>query len=176
MSEQPKSKFELTVELIKATAWPGLTMIILITFWGPLRQTAEQFPYLVRRSDTITIAGLSLEVSRELRRQASPEVEEVITELSKEGIKRVLRLSGGSYWDKGSETHGRADYTELIHLKLVEEIAVDELERQNQEEGKNFGFGVRPTELGRQTQSFLQSVVAEFVQELDLSHPSSSDE
>jgi hypothetical protein len=169
MADAPKSTFELIVELIRALAWPILAVLVLISFWRPLHDTAVQIPDIVGRSDTITIAGLSLKVGRALRRQASPEVQEVLARLSPEGLKRVLGLSSSIWWDQGQEPMGQADVAELLRLGLVEEVSSAELQERNREDEKNFGYGVEITELGEQTQSFLQSVVAEFVQEVSRS-------
>jgi hypothetical protein len=164
--ETPKGRFELLVELVKATAWPMFAAAVLIIFWGPLHETAKEIPTLVGRSDTVTIAGLSLKVSHGLHQKASPEVQKAVGELSREGIERVLSLSSSSWWDKGSEVSGRSDYAELLRLGLVEEVSSSEVEVQNKRDKRDFGYAVRITELGKKVQSFLRSVVAEFVQEL----------
>ena len=78
----------------------------------------------------------------------------------------MLALSSGVYWEKGQEGAGHLDYDELIRLKLVEPVTADELAVKNASEGRKYGFAVRPTELGRQAQEFLKSVVAAFVQTL----------
>lgn len=157
-----KSRFEMLVELVKATAWPVVALIVLTSFWSPLQRTAEQIPVLVNRSDSITIAGLSLKVSRDLRTKASPEVEKVVARLSRTGIEQVLSLSEKTTWKPDSVEHARGYTKELRDLGLVVELQPKELAEVGA------GYGMRPTELGRQTQVFLRSVVAEFVQELTL--------
>jgi hypothetical protein len=169
--ETPKSRLELLVELVKATAWPLFAAAVLIIFWGPLHETAKVIPALVGRSDTLTIAGLSLKVSHGLRQKASPEVQKAIGELSREGIERALSLSSSSWWDKGSEVSGRSDYADLLRLGLVEEVPASEVEAQNKRDQRNFGYAVRITELGKRVQSFLRSLVAELVQELPKEAP-----
>ena len=119
MAEAPKSRFELFVELVKATAWPILVAVVLVAFWSPLRETARQIPELLGRSDTVTIAGLSLKLSRGLRYQTSPEVKKVLAELSQEAIERLLAMASRSWWDVGSESHGRSENAELLRLGLV---------------------------------------------------------
>ena len=167
MAEHPKSRFELGVELVKAIAWPILAAILLISFWTPLQETASQIPIIVGRSDTITIAGLSLKIGPGLRQKASPDVQKALAQLSQEGVEKILALSvGGSYWDKGQEANGRADNGELVRLGLAEELPSDQLEKMNAAEHRNYGYAIHITALGHQTQAFLRSVVAEFVQEL----------
>jgi hypothetical protein len=166
MAKAPKTKFELFVELVQAMAWPLSATIVVFSFWTPLQDAARQIPSIVGRSDTITIAGLSLKVGQGLRQKASDAVKRVLDKLSPEGVKKILSMSQGSYWDKGNEYDGRNENSELVKLGLVDEVPANELDQKNGLEHKNFGYGIRPTQLGRETQSFLQSVVSEFVQQL----------
>jgi hypothetical protein len=110
--------------------------------------------------------GLSLKVGQGLRQKASDAVKRVLDKLSPEGVKKILSMSQGSYWAKGNEYDGRNENSELVKLGLVDEVPANELDQKNGLEHKNFGYGIRPTQLGRETQSFLQSVVSEFVQQL----------
>lgn len=166
MIQPVKSRFELSVELARATAWPILALIVLLAFWTPLHDTARQVPELLGRSDTITIAGLSLELSRELRYKASPDVKEALGKLSQEAIKRLLNMGDSSWWNVGDESHGRFENGELLSLGLVEELDAADMRRQHEADQRKFGYGVAMTTLGRRTKSFLHSVVAEFVHEL----------
>jgi hypothetical protein len=166
ITQAPKGRFELFVELIKAASWPVIALLLLFSFWGPIHDAANLIPSIMMRSDTITIAGLSLKVSPELRERASPEVQKVLTQLSPQGLDRILQMSESSFWDIGSETNGRNENQNLLQLGLVEEIPSAELEAHNHRENRNFGFGVRITSLGRQTQIFLRSVLSRFVNEV----------
>lgn len=169
---QPKSRFELVVELIKALAWPLIALILLIAFWTPLRQTTDLIPSIIGRSDTITIAGLSLKVGQGLKAKATPEVQKVLAKLSRSGVERVLRMSDSSYWTRGSGlSSDKNQGAELVKLGLETEVPQSELDALNLKQQTNYGFGLRITDLGRETQAFLQSVVAEFVQELGRQAP-----
>lgn len=167
MAESPKkTNFELSVELTKALAWPLLAVVVLASFWSPLQRTADLVPALVGRSDTITIAGLSLKISQNLHSQASPEVREVLAHLSKAGVERILEMGESSYWNKDTGSRGRELNAELIKLGLEVELPQTELDTRNQREGRDYGYAVRRSALGEQTQAFLRSIVAEFVQQL----------
>jgi hypothetical protein len=163
---EKKSTLELVVEVIKALAWPLFATVFLVSFWTPLHDTATLIPSIVSRSDTITIAGLSLKVGKALNKKATPEVELALSRLSKEGVKRLLEMSASSWWDKGSEANGQAENSELVKLGLAMEVSADELATRNTTDHKNFGYAVRITDLGRKTQDFLRAVIAEFVDEL----------
>lgn len=167
MAESPKkTNFELNVELTKALAWPLLAGIVLASFWSPLQRTADLVPALVGRSDTITIAGLSLKIGQNLHSQASPEVRAILAHLSKAGVERVLEMGASSYWNKDAVSRGQEVNAELIKLGLVVEIPQTELDARNLREGRDYGYAVKRSALGEQTQAFLRSIVAEFVQEL----------
>ena len=162
-----KSKLELTVDLMKALAWPVFGFFVLVSFWTPLQKTAALLPSLVERSDTISIAGLSLKIGSALKNQATPEVERVLAKLTVAGIEKTLALGGSSWWGKESVDTAKRDYAELVALGLVEEVAQAELDARNKNYLGSLGYGIKRTDLGEKTQVFLRSVVAQFVQELN---------
>ncbi len=161
-----KSKFEITVDLIKALVWPVISLFILIIFWQPLRLVANQLPSIVSRSETITISGLSLKIrNNDIVQKPSDSVKTVVAALSADGVKTMLNNSSGVYWNVGDEAFGRKQYEELIKLGLYREVPRTELE-EKKEQNKNYGFGAEVTPLGIETNKFLTQVVAGFVQEL----------
>lgn len=168
MSDAPKSKFELIVELVRALAWPLFATIALIVFLGPLRLTARQIPDLVGRSETITVAGLSIEVQRGVSQQASDEVKQAVADLSPDSISLLLNMQGASYFASGYGALGRQQYAELIDLGLVVPLPTEELPHPISESGevRKYDFGIDITPLGEDAQSFLLSLISEFVQEL----------
>jgi hypothetical protein len=171
-----KSTLELVVELIKALAWPLLAAVFLVSFWTPLHDTATLIPSIVNRSDTITIAGLSLKVGKALNQKATPDIELALGELSKDGVKRLLEMSDSSWWDKGNEAIAQTENAELVKLGLATEATADELATINARDHKNYGYGVRITDLGRRTQEFLRAVIAEFIKELPRTADESSEQ
>lgn len=161
-----KSKTEISIELIRALAWPTIVVILLISFWAPLQKTAKLLPILIDRSDTITIAGLTIKVKESLRKQASPEVEIVLSKLDRVGIEQVLEMGESTWWDIDDSEYGRSKTVELISLGLLEEVSDGEIKENNLRRGNSHGYAVKQTALGLETQEFLQAVVTEFVQEL----------
>lgn len=145
------------------------TGLLLVVFWTPLHQFAGLIPSIIGRSDAITIAGLSLKVSQGLKAKASPDAEKVLSNLTILAIEPVLQMGGmgeSIFFDQNYTAYGQEQFAELLKLGLVTEIPPSEIEHINIRDGSKYGYGVKRTELGRQTQAFLQSVVAEFVQEL----------
>src|SRR6266550_448005 len=168
--EATKSRFELFVELVKAIAWPLLAAVVLVSFWHPLREAANQFPSIVSRSDTITILGLSLKIGPQLRQKAPREVQEALAALSADGIKTLIGMGRG----RGNDIHissvvtsGRGPYAELIKLKLAEEVPG--LARADPTSDPTYAtYVLQITPLGVQTNDFLLSLIAEFIDELKL--------
>jgi hypothetical protein len=168
--EATKSRFELFVELVKAIAWPLLAAVVLVSFWHPLREAANQLPSIVSRSDTITILGLSLKIGPQLRQKAPREVQEALAALSADGIKTLIGMGKG----RGNDIHissvvtsGRAPYAELIKLKLAEEVPGHA--RADPTSDPTYAtYVLQITPLGVQTNDFLLSLIAEFIDELKL--------
>ncbi len=155
---------ELSVEMVKAVAWPLLVLILVLCFWTSLQSAAELLPNLLSRSETITIAGLSLKISKGLSRQPSEDVKQVLSKLSAEGVRRLLNSSGASSWDVGNRGDGVAENAEIVKLGLAEEVAPEDL--QDERGRRRYSYGVRLTPLGKETQGFLFALIAEFTQEL----------
>ena len=108
--ESPKTRYELTVELIKALAWPLFAFFVLFSFWKPLHLAMNQLPEIVNRSNTITIAGLTIKIDRSLQLQnqePSANVKKALSELTPEGIQTLMGLSGTATWLPQSADDGR---------------------------------------------------------------------
>lgn len=160
----PKSRFEIAVELVKALAWPVVVLIVLIAFWSSLHSIADSLPNIISRSETITIAGLSIKVSKGLSKQPSEQVKQAISKLSSEGFRRLLNSGGASFWDRPDVAIGKSDNAELLRLGLMEEVPSAEL--QDRANKRSYGYGVRLTPLGKETQNFLIEFVSSVTQEL----------
>ncbi len=61
MPESSKSRFEILVELIKATVWPMSFFVVLIAFWGPLRDMAKELPAAVNRLTGVRAGPVELQ-------------------------------------------------------------------------------------------------------------------
>jgi hypothetical protein len=175
MSNNPsKSRFELIVELIKAVAWPLFAIVLLISFWRPLRSAVTQLPNIISRSETLSIAGLYLKVRRSLARQPSEEVKQALSKLSPDDLKRLQNFTS-TWCEEQYASSCRADYAALVSLGLIEEVPESELKTQKDRSGTPYGFGVRITPKGKETQTLLNTLVSEFVQELERSGEETSE-
>jgi hypothetical protein len=163
-SNTTKTRFELAVELVKAIVWPVIALVILFSFWHPFQLAMEQLPDVVSHSDTITIAGLTLKIDRSLQLQGlepSAEVRQVLSVLTPDGIRTLLAMGEGKYYP--SSPTGTTENDELLRLGLFEEIPPEELSLG----GHNYEYGVRPTQLGQDTQNYLLALISEFALQLD---------
>ena len=158
-------RFAQSIELVKAIAWPLFGIIVLTSFWNPLYSTIQQLPNIVSRSENITIAGLTLKVGKGLRQQASTEVKQVLSDLSPESIRNLLTSGESTYWDVEYEISARTKSNELLKFGLLEEIPKAEL--NDRKDSTKYGYGVRLTPLGKETQAFLFNLISEFAQELE---------
>jgi hypothetical protein len=147
-------------ELAKALAWPLLALVLLMGLWSPLRESAKEIPTLLRRSEGLTIAGVSLRVREDLSRRASLEVRTVVARLSPESLQYLLSSNGnGMFLIGGGTSQLPRELGELAGLGLIEELPAEELPPQ-----ADSGFQMTP--LGEEATSFLLVVVSEFVEQL----------
>lgn len=160
----PKTKFEIAVDLIKALLWPLIVIVLLIIFLGPLRSVADQLPNLVKNSETITISGLSIKIRKnDLVKNPSDSVKAVLSKLTPEEIERILNNSSSIFWDKGDEKWGVSEYSNMIKQGLFVEIPKTELPIKP---GREYGYGIKPTNFGIETRKFLVQLIAGFISEL----------
>lgn len=161
-------KSNFTVDILKVVAWPFITLVFLISFWSPLRNTANKIPDIIENANVIKIGELSLEVSRRLGRKASEEVLDIIAKLSEDDIKIVLELS--SSLTSPSEKSFQ-EYENIIKLGLAKSMSTEELAKINSENeinktgSPNQKKGIIRTSLGAETKDYLQSIVTEFIRE-----------
>lgn len=119
-------------------------------------------PHIIERSDTITIANLSIKVSHKLGQDLSPAVQSSLKRLSPKGIERLLLLpedNRTAFFSKKSDAEEVAT-PELINLGLVTVGPI------SSDLSNTSGFSFDMTETGVQTRRFLWSVITEFIEGL----------
>src|SRR6267378_4283552 len=89
---KPRYKSDLILEYIKVLAWPGMTLLIFVIFWGPLHQVAKMAPSLLDRSESIKIGSLSLVIGKDLAKELAipDDVRQVLRSLSPDEIDDLL--------------------------------------------------------------------------------------
>src|SRR5579862_8766251 len=70
--------FATMIEYIKALAWPTVALVFLLSFWTPLHQIMGVLPRLLQQSESISVSGVSLKVSKNIADQVSSEDKEVL--------------------------------------------------------------------------------------------------
>jgi|GEM_PF-4565712 len=148
-----KSKFELSVELVKALIWPAIVSALLISFWKPLHETANLLPTIVNRSDTITIAGLSLKVGHEIQREVPAEVRSALKQLPASDISKLLVFHGSGGFSE--ESYLDYHYGDLVRIGLVS--------KSFHEEYDSLKWEAKLSPLGIETKRFLASLLAEIM-------------
>jgi hypothetical protein len=158
----------MVVELVKVLAWPVFAICVFLSLWSPLRRTADMIPSIIGSSEAITIAGLSLKVGHSLRSKATPEVMAVLSEISTSGLKRIMEMEASQYqyWNQNDAEDARNLYRELIKLGLVREVPESSLAELKKSNGKTVVYALELTQLGEETQKFLESIVRDFAQDL----------
>jgi len=151
-----KSSFELSVDLTKSLIWPLFAFVLLVSFWAPINNILKKIPSIIDRSESITIAGLSLKIEQGLNVRPTDTVKKVLSKISADGVKKLMNKKNSSYYD--SKVWPKRENEELFRLKLIEEIPKKEL---NQHE-----FGIRSTLLGKECQKFLDVIMVGIVKQL----------
>jgi hypothetical protein len=94
-AESGKSRYEITVMLVRAIAWPVLVLFLLFLYRAPIGAIVTQLPALIASSSTISVAGVSVQVDRRLRSQASADALTSLSNLSAEGVRTFMDLGRG---------------------------------------------------------------------------------
>lgn len=164
MPENQKTKFELFVELIKVLAWPTFAFFILFSFWGSFRSVARLLPEVLGRSQSITIAGMSLEIGSDIGREAPDGVSEILSDLPPSDIRILMNFRGPTFWDYAG---GYRQHETLMQAGLLEAISQDELNQRIERTGNNTSGGIRLTPLGQSAQDYLMAIVSSFVDQIE---------
>lgn len=120
-----KSSYEVTVMLVTALAWPAIVVLLLFIFRAPIQAVVAQLPSLMASSNTISVAGVSVQVDRKLRSQASAEALASMAALTGEGVRTLMRLEHKTpIYTAQDVRDGRIvqEYGELIRAHLAEVI------------------------------------------------------
>ena len=149
MPTETKGKYELCVELVKATAWPILAVIFLVCFRTELHSILGQ-------TESISIGQLSIKIGKRIK--PSDEVKKALSALSSEGVHSLLDLSGNKTFANLNELIA---IKELLTLKLITTKA--EVHATDQTKTNSV---IELTPLGNKTRDFLREIVNELAQEI----------
>ncbi|MEZ4553976.1 MAG: hypothetical protein R3B59_08715 [Dehalococcoidia bacterium] len=151
-------------DLVRASVWPAIVLIMLAVFWGPAHSAMDQLPEVLGRTKTVTIAGLTLEIDSRLEAlgvEPSAETEAALAALTSTDVARLMSFSSALSGTRRSHDPAemiRPLYVGLIDAGLVKELSPAELD--------DFSYGVSLTVQGREAVTFLNGVVGAFVAEL----------
>lgn len=135
MESSNKSRFENINDLLKASLWPLIVIIVLITYHSDISD-------MFKNSSKVSLGSFTMEMQREAKNKGSEELSQIISELSVPGIKRLLSMgTSGSFGivgvSRAYEGHSEgytlspdvSSWKELIKAGLVSEtnLKIDEL-------------------------------------------------
>lgn len=175
-----KSRLELATELVKALVWPAFALVILLSFWTPLRESVRELPKLMRDAESVSIYSFSIKVKENLRWQATPEVGKVLTtpevetvlaRLSPDGIQKLLNFRFVSCWESGRDN---IDQVKEINKELLQHGLLTEVSNMRlcaATEGARYDYALGPSDLGLATQQFIFAFVAQSARELTRTPP-----
>jgi hypothetical protein len=154
-----KTRFENINDLVKILIWPLFAVLLLVCFWKPLFSLINKLPEIIDRSQTVTIAGLAIELNQNMR-QPSEEVKIVLSEISPEGVKMLTEFKGTMCWWGEISSDNYQVYEELIRLGLFAETSSIDLKG-------NCSIETKITNLGLNTKDYLFELLSEFVGKLN---------
>ena len=117
-SEKPQEHW---IKGLSSVLWPVFAFVVLIAFWSPLHTIATRLPDVIDKSQTISIAGLKLELDSTFRfRKPSPPVAEALKELYAEDVKILISNPDSALFSPPERVaEYREKYAHLIQLKLA---------------------------------------------------------
>jgi hypothetical protein len=144
--------------IAKAIAWPLVVVVALLLF-------RSQIGKLVGEADTLNVGNLSFKRSSTLGQTAKPQVLKALEGLSESSINTLFarNLAITCFGPPVLAEPTRNDHAQLIKNGLLEEIAATELQTACQSSNlPTPNFGVRLTDLGKDTRNFLFRVLSQF--------------
>lgn len=145
------------IQAVQALRWPLISLLGFVVFWSPINEIANLLPELVGRSESISVAGVKIEVEARIRAQASDEVAELVGDVNREELAILMSSSDNSY-TSNSEASMRRRYSRLIDLGAFEEVPPEEFP-----DDREHTYGVRRTPLGTDAREFLTSIVVDII-------------
>jgi hypothetical protein len=152
---ETKSRYEISVDLVKALIWPLLIAIFFISYRQPISQTVQQIPSLLASSSELTIAGTKIQIDRRLRARTSTAVLQAMSQLSPDGMERLMDMVRGTpvFGEKAIQRY-RDEWQETISLGLVEITPWHGSDPEH-------AYGLRVTSLGRDVQQLVFVLLSE---------------
>ena len=90
--EQRPRALALVVELLRAVAWPLLTLGFVLMFYAPIRRMIELVPAKLDKADKANIGYLSWEIRQRVRQQGGTELARTVGALSPAAVEELIRI------------------------------------------------------------------------------------
>lgn len=169
-SEKNPTKFDLYLKLTTLLAWPIMILILLVIFWRPIKLLSSKLPKVVQKSETISIAGITLKMTDQITQKPTAKINEALTGLGHEPLLGLLELGVDEPSVGGIIGYDTATYNSSIKhltnrglLKVIKPNPTDT-------NINNSIVKVRMTKLGVKSSLVLADLFKVFVQELSKSN------
>jgi|SRR5712671_653850 len=176
-----EKKPDTILQFTKVLAWPVIVLLAIIVFLGPLRETANLIPGLLKNSESVTIGSFSVNVGKKLGRYASDDVRNVLAALDANEIRVILSDSASENYFMDSTNREDKDlehHRKFVYLGLETQLSESDLDnhfeddrKDDPREAQRAVLGFSTTQLYDETHDFLLKFLAEVISELNLKEP-----
>lgn len=159
------SSIHAAMNLIRALAWPGVVLFLVLSFWTPLQRISTRISPLVERIESVSVGGVKFNVGRAfIERRASEAVRTAVNALQTETLKYILENERGI--TRTTRTVLDAEEKDLIAAGLCDELTwkdLDDLQREDKESKKKYMAGMNCGSKYEDVRVFLLELVPELI-------------
>lgn len=155
-TEKPQEHW---IKGVSSVLWPLFAFVVLVSFWTQLQTIANRLPDLIDKSQTISIAGLKVELDNTSRiHNPSPPVAKALKDLYAEDIKLLITNPDAAVFSPPERVaEYRERFAHLIQLDLIREGKTTML-GQGGEVARN-GTVFKLTPVGTEAKAYLVELV-----------------
>jgi hypothetical protein len=148
--------YQASIPFLVSLVWPLTIALILTIFKEPLYKTLEEVPSIVSNSSAIEIAGVAIQVDRNIPGINDPELKSALANTNSRALRILIDL-GESGRVTSSESLSELDKEALLNLEANGLIELD----MSYDYPKNPELDVHylPTELGKKAYNFLLDII-----------------
>jgi hypothetical protein len=165
LDDKPKKQVDYVLEFYQASipflvslVWPLTIVIILSIFREPIFQTLQQLPSVISKSTAIEIAGVAIQVDKNIPGINDPELKSALANTTPRALRTLIDL-GEVGRVTMSKSLSELDKEALLNLEANGLIELD----MNYKHTENPELDVHyaPTELGKKAYNFLLDIIFE---------------
>ncbi len=108
--------YQASIPFLVAIVWPLTAIIIISIFREPLFQTLQQLPFVVSKSSSIEIAGVSIKIDEKIAGINDPELKVALSNLSPTALRLLMDVGKGGL-NTFSKNLSEQEKNALVELK-----------------------------------------------------------